>query len=152
MTTSRGRKPSIGSWRGPTWLIVLWSALWAFLAAVPILARATTPCDGQYNNTTPICEDSATLVFGIALYLVFLVWLVGLIALIVIWAITRPAGGRVGPGQTARSQAPRGACVACGLQLADIRETCPRCGRSPQGAADRWEPPSPPGGGEPPAG
>jgi hypothetical protein len=143
---------SISSWRVSTWLIVLWSALWAFLGALPILARATTPCHGQYNSATPICEDAATLVFGIALYLVFLVWLVGLIVLIVIWAITSPDGGQGSPGKgTPHKVTPRGACVACGARVADIRETCPRCGHSPQGAADLWEPTSPPGGERPEA-
>jgi uncharacterized membrane protein len=129
---------SIGSWRVSTWLIVLWSGLCAFAAAVLIVGMATV-CVGKTDTGTPTCQDWANLFFGVILFVVIMAWLVGLVLLIVVWETSRPDGGQGSRGKRGPQEGtPHGACVACGARVADVREICPRCGHSPQEGYDSW--------------
>jgi hypothetical protein len=134
---------SIGSWRVSTWLIVVWSVLFGYIAAVLVAALVSvsaTSCAGNTNSVTPTCQDWANLFVGVLLFCVILVWLVGLVVLVLVWATGRPDGGQGSPFHLRpRRGTPQGACSACGARVTDVREVCPRCGHSPQDGLDPWE-------------
>ncbi len=130
---------SIGSWRVSTWLIVVWSVLFGYIAAVLVWGMATS-CAGQTDSGTPTCQDVADLIFGPILLIAVLVWLLGLGVLTVVWATSQPDGEQGSPRHLhPRKGTPHGACNACGARVADVREVCPRCGHSPQDGLDPWQ-------------
>jgi hypothetical protein len=134
---------SIGSWRVSTWLIVVWSVLFGYIAAVLVAALVSVPatsCAGNANSVTPTCQDWANLLGGVILFWVVVVWLVGLVVLVLVWATGRPDGGQGSSRHFhPRKGTPHGACSACGARVKDVREVCPRCGNSPQDGLDAWQ-------------
>jgi hypothetical protein len=134
---------SIGSWRVSTWLIVVWSVLFGYIAAVLVAVLVSVPatsCASNTNSGTPTCQDWANLLGGVILFWVAVVWLVGLVVLILVWATNRPDGGQGSPRYLhPRKSTPQGACSACGARVTDVREVCPRCGHSPQDGLDPWQ-------------
>jgi len=55
---------SIRSWRVSTWLIVAWSTLCVYFAAL-LTCDLATSCAGKTDFGTPTCRDGAKLFFGV---------------------------------------------------------------------------------------
>jgi hypothetical protein len=131
---------SFRSWRVSTWLIVLWSGFWAFVAVSMIWSTFTgAACAGNEIGTPASCQGWIGLLLVFVLFLMFLVWLGGMGVLIVVRAIGWRRGHGGPGGRNSRRGTPRGYCLACGAKVADVRETCPQCGHSPQESYDSWQ-------------
>jgi len=127
---------SVRSWRVTSWLMVLWSGFWAFVAVSMIWSTFTgSACAGTEIGTPESCKGWIGVLLAVFLYLAFMVWLVGIGVLI----FARVIGQRRRPGEPpSRRGTPHGYCLACGANVFDVREVCPMCGHSPQEGYDPW--------------
>jgi hypothetical protein len=124
---------SVGSWRVSTWLMVLWSGFWAFVAVSLIWSTVTgAACAGTEIGTPENCQGWIGVLLAVFLYLAFMVWLVGMGVLLAVRVIHR----REHPS---RRGTPHGYCLACGANVFDVREACPMCGHSPHEGYDPWQ-------------
>lgn len=71
--------------RKATWLIILWTGLFLYLAFSPTMVTTACPAGD------PTCAAAAAVAVGIAISMLFGVWFVGFIILAIIWFMTRPS-------------------------------------------------------------
>src|SRR5690242_14466132 len=98
-------------WRKMTWVLLVWTAVFA----VWIIGGASAADCG--SEATQLNQDACAAGTGIGVALVFVLWFVGFIALSLVWFMTRPRG-RDCPacGETAKKGQTQ--CRSCGFDFA----------------------------------
>lgn len=95
--------------RVSSWLITIWTAIFAIWIIGAIAARPSKDC--APGDT--LCQDASDAGTGIGVGIIFVLWFIGFIVLSLIWLMTRPK---------------HRLCPACGTEAKKGVTTCTRCG------------------------
>jgi hypothetical protein len=77
------------SWRKMTWVIAIWTVLFAAWG-ISGASAVSNNCAGETGNTLAACQAGTAIGCGIGLTLIFMLWFVGFIILSLVWFMSRP--------------------------------------------------------------
>jgi hypothetical protein len=91
-----------------SWLIVIWTALFAIWIIAAIASRPSTDC----VSGDQLCQDASDAGTGIGVGILFFLWFLGFVVLSLIWLMTRTK---------------RRVCPVCGTEVKKGPTQCPSC-------------------------